>query len=377
MAQATSPTDPTLTRVRSHTTTVLMIDDQPMVGEAVRRMLQDQEDIDFHFCTDAGEAIPLAKELEPTVILQDLVMPDADGLMLLRFYRANGATKEVPVIVLSSKEEPVVKAEAFALGASDYLVKLPDKIELVARIRHHSTGYIHLLQRNEAFAALQEANVRIEQERAKSERLLLNVLPQPIAERLKQGQGTIAESFPEATVLFGDICGFTEMSAQISPVALVDRLNQLFSAFDHQVEYFDLEKIKTIGDAYMACSGLPTPREDHAEAAAHFALSMLEEVKRINELVGSKLNIRIGMNSGPVVAGVIGRKKFIYDLWGDTVNTASRMESHGIPGSVQVSESTYELIKDRFSFEDRGEIKVKGKGEMKVYLLEGPLAASD
>lgn len=210
----------------------------------------------------------------------------------------------------------------------------------------------------------------IEAEREKSELLLLNILPKPIAERLKQNHQTIADSFTEATVLFADIVGFTHLSQRISATELVKLLNEIFSAFDQLTETYGLEKIKTIGDAYMVVGGLPTPCDNHAEAIADMALEMQQQVTQFSANYGEPLKIRIGINTGPVVAGVIGRKKFIYDLWGDAVNTASRMESHGVPGGIQVSASTYQHLQDKFHFEARGTIPVKGKGEMMTYLLK-------
>ena len=210
-------------------------------------------------------------------------------------------------------------------------------------------------------------------ERERSERLLRNVLPDPIAERLKETPERIAEAYPEATVLFADIVGFTVLSEGMDPAAIVEMLDDLFSRFDALARDRGLEKIKTIGDAYMVAAGVPVARADHAEAAADMALAMLDEVARPRSPEGPALGIRIGMDSGPLVAGVIGREKFAYDLWGDTVNTASRMESSGIPGSIQVSVRTYERLKEQFRFERRGVIPVKGKGEMDTYLLRGRL----
>jgi class 3 adenylate cyclase len=220
-------------------------------------------------------------------------------------------------------------------------------------------------------SSFRSALEQLEEEREKSERLLLNVLPEAIAQRLKQGAGTIADSFESVTVLFADIAGFTKLSATVSPTDLVQWLNEIFSEFDSIAAQADLEKIKTIGDAYMVVGGLPHPRDDHAEAIAEMALKMQEAISLFNRKRGGNFQMRIGINSGPVVAGVIGTKKFIYDLWGDTVNTASRMESHGAIGEIQVTEATYELLKDKYEFEERGAIAVKGKGEMPVYLLKG------
>jgi adenylate cyclase len=214
-----------------------------------------------------------------------------------------------------------------------------------------------------------EEVLRIEQ--AKSENLLLNILPKPIAEQLKEKQNTIAQGFAEVSILFADIVGFTPLSSSISPEELVELLNQIFSCFDLLTEKYGLEKIKTIGDSYMVAAGLPLPRPDHAEAIAAMALDMQAEIQQFPTIYNTQLQIRIGINTGPVVAGVIGTKKFIYDLWGDAVNIASRMESHGIPGCIQVTELTYKLLQNRYLFKERGCLDIKGRGSMPTYLLLG------
>lgn len=211
--------------------------------------------------------------------------------------------------------------------------------------------------------------VKIEQER--SETLLLNILPHPIAERLKQDRTTIADSFTHSGVLFADIVGFTELAGKFDPSQLVHLLNGIFSEFDALADRHNLEKIKTIGDAYMVVSGLPLPQDDYAEAIADMALDMQHALRDFNIKTNQDFKIRIGIATGPVIAGVIGLKKFIYDLWGDTVNIASRMESHGIADEIQVTEDTYEVLKDSYRFERRGAITIKGKGEMTTYLLKG------
>ncbi|MEK0185071.1 MAG: response regulator [Oscillatoriales cyanobacterium] len=204
-----------------------------------------------------------------------------------------------------------------------------------------------------------------------TEKLLLNILPKPIAERLKVEQSTIADSFEEVSVLFADIVGFTELSARMSPTELVKRLNVIFSQFDQLAEEYGVEKIKTIGDAYMVVGGLPTPRDDHAEAIAEMALEMQAKIAKLSAQTGEDLAIRVGINSGPVVAGVIGVSKFTYDLWGDTVNVAARMEVTGVAGSIQVTDVTYELLKDKYLFKNRGLTPIKGKGDMVTYWLQG------
>ncbi|NET56507.1 MAG: urea ABC transporter substrate-binding protein [Symploca sp. SIO2E6] len=212
-----------------------------------------------------------------------------------------------------------------------------------------------------------EEALRAEQE--KSEGLLLNILPKTIAERLKQNQSAIAQQFEEATILFADIVGFTPLASSMSPTELVDLLNQIFSRFDRLTQQYGLEKIKTIGDAYMAVGGLPMPKSDHPQAIAQMALEMQREITRVTWNNSQPFRLRIGINTGPVVAGVIGVTKFIYDLWGDAVNIASRMESQGAPGRIQVTAATYERLKHQFLFEQRGEIEVKGKGKMMTYWL--------
>jgi adenylate cyclase len=219
-------------------------------------------------------------------------------------------------------------------------------------------------ERNAALAAL-----RVEQQR--SESLLVSILPRSIAERLKASQ-TIADHFDATSIIFADVVGFTPLSERLPPDEVVGILDRLFSRFDELVEWHGLEKIKTSGDAYMAVAGAPDPRPDHARAAALLALDMRDEAATSAIAGEAGLQLRIGMNSGPVVAGIIGTKRFLYDLWGDAVNTASRMESHGTPGQIQITRVTYELLKDEFVCEPRGTISVKGKGEMETWYLVGP-----
>ncbi|MBS3027845.1 MAG: adenylate/guanylate cyclase domain-containing protein [Dolichospermum sp. DET50] len=227
--------------------------------------------------------------------------------------------------------------------------------------------YLYEKLKKKEFRAKRELEIAQEQ----SERLLLNILPAVIAKQLKHHPTTIADSFHAVTVLFADIVGFTELSSQTSPAELVELLNQIFCLFDELAEIHSIEKIKTIGDAYMAVAGLPNYRSDHALAIANMALDMQKSVIYFNKENNLSFQLRMGISTGPVVAGVIGLKKFAYDLWGDTVNTASRMESHGIPDHIQICEATYELLKDKYLLEKRGLIKIKGKGEMMTYLLHG------
>ncbi|MCC6877574.1 MAG: adenylate/guanylate cyclase domain-containing protein [Sandaracinaceae bacterium] len=216
--------------------------------------------------------------------------------------------------------------------------------------------------------------VELARERERSDKLLANLLPQAIAERLRISPGAIAESAASVTVLFADIVGFTPLAQKVAPAVLVETLDAIFTRFDEIVEEHGLEKIKTIGDAYMAVAGIPVERPDHAKAAAEAALAMRKWVEEREPLEGTHLSLRIGMHSGPVVAGVIGKKRLVYDLWGDTVNTASRMESHGVPGDIQVSQSVWEAIAQDYELEERGQVAIKGKGEMRTWILRGPRA---
>jgi guanylate cyclase len=224
-------------------------------------------------------------------------------------------------------------------------------------------------QRQEALAAL-----RGEHERA--EDLLLNILPGSIAARLKASRGTIADQIGAASVLFADVVDFTPRSKDLPASEVVGLLDRLFSHFDTLAERYSLEKIKTIGDAYMVAAGVPEPRPDHARVLALLALDMVEATAPDGAVGDLRLQLRIGINSGPVVAGVIGRKRFLYDLWGDAVNTASRMESQGTPNRIQITQATYDLIRDEFECEPRGTVSVKGRGEMATWYLVGPRGAA-
>jgi class 3 adenylate cyclase len=212
-------------------------------------------------------------------------------------------------------------------------------------------------------------NVIIEAKNRENEELLLNVLPAPIANRLRGGEQRIADGFAEVTVAFADIVGFTAFTSDMPPQDVVTLLNGLFTRFDAAAQEIGIEKIKTVGDAYMAVCGLPEPVANHAERMVRMAIRMVHITREhaLEHKVGMKL--RVGINSGPVVAGVIGKSKYIYDLWGDTVNLASRMESGGLPDSVQVTRAVYEKLKGQFVFEPRGEIEVKGKGKVEAWLL--------
>ena len=220
-------------------------------------------------------------------------------------------------------------------------------------------------------ARIAERTQALSEATQRSERLLLNILPYSIVERLKRGDQTIAERYEEVTVLFADLVDFSRWSAQVAPEHVVEILGQVFTEFDALTERHGLEKIKTIGDAYMVVAGLPSPRADHREIMATMALQMLQGIHRLNEVLGTSLDVRLGLHSGPVIAGIIGTRKFAYDLWGDTVNVASRLESHGVAGRIHVTEATWLALRDRFTFEPRGEVEIKSIGRVKTWFLTG------
>jgi class 3 adenylate cyclase len=330
-------------------------------------------------------ALTAAKTVSPDLILLDINMPGMGGYEVCEKLKQEPQTSSIPIIFLSAGDDIDDKIRAFQVGGVDYITKPFQLEEALVRIQTHlkvQSLQKKLLVRNEELqqtvtalqktqAALEASEAALQESQEQTERLLLNILPLSIAERLKQDTSAIAEHFDEVTILFADIVGFTPLSTRIKPAELVNLLNEIFSNFDELTEKHGLEKIKTIGDAYMVVGGLPVPKPDHAEAVAQMALDMQGAIAHFQAKYSEQLQIRIGINTGSVVAGVIGTKKFIYDLWGDAVNVASRMESSGVPGKIQVTEATYERLKERYEFEKRGQVDVKGRGEMTTYWLVG------
>lgn len=342
---------------------VLVVDDNEVNRDLLARRVQRQG----HKVVGASngfEALEMMRSQPFDLVLLDIMMPQMNGYQLLETLKEDKKLRHIPVIMVSAVEDIESIVRCIELGAEDYLSKPFNPVLLRARINA-------CLEKKRLRDQEQAYLKRLADEQEKSERLLLNILPEAIAERLKRGENTIADSFADVTVMFADLVGFTKLSANLSPAQLVELLNYIFSAFDSLADKYGLEKIKTIGDAYMVVGGLPTPRKDHAEAIAEMALDMLEKIAQIPTKDGQPLKIRIGINTGAVEAGVIGSKKFTYDLWGDTVNTANRMESHGIPGAIQVTKATYECLSGKYMLKERGVVDVKGKGPMVTYLLMG------
>lgn len=352
---------------------------------------------------DASAVCGLHRQHRYDLILLDLQMPGADGFQVMEALKELEADSYLPVIVITA--QPDHKLRALQAGAKDFISKPFDLAEVLMRVRNMlEVRLLHRSLRNYSRALEQKVReveesrelirrqsdelrgvyAKVVAEQKVSERLLLNMLPYPIAERLKAHLDEVADSsfpqviadrFPEVSVLFADIVDFTGFSAGMSPEQLVEMLSDIFTAFDTIADNRGLEKIKTIGDAYMAAAGLPVPVDDHAARAAHMALDMIDAISRFNVVRGCNLQLRIGINSGEVVAGVIGKRKFIYDLWGIAVNLASRMESQGVAGRVQVTEATRGRLKDTFVFEERGTIATKGMGELHTWFLVGRTGA--
>jgi adenylate cyclase len=342
---------------------VLVVDD----NEANRDLLARRVRRQGHRVTlaeDGLRALELMQQEPFDLVLLDIMMPQMNGYQVLEHLKSDPNLRDIPVIVISALDDINSVVECIELGAEDYLPKPFNAVLLAARISN-CLEKKRLRDRERLYLE------QLQAEKERAEQLLLNILPMSVAEQLKQGQHTIADNFAEVSVLFADIVDFTRIAARHSPTEVVRLLNQIFSTFDRLAEQHGVEKIKTIGDSYMAVGGLPTPRLDHAEAIAEMALDMLDKIARFQTDIGEPITMRIGINSGPVVAGVIGTKKFIYDLWGDTVNIASRMESYGLAGCVQVSPETYKILQDKYVFKERGVLPIKGKGDMKTYILTG------
>jgi len=347
---------------------ILIVDDQKANVLLLEKMLHGNGYDAITSTTDSGEVCQLHLKNRYDLILLDLQMPGMDGFQVMDNLKIIETDGYLPVLVITA--QPGHKLRALKAGARDFISKPFDLAEVLIRVYNMlEVRLLHLEMKRLYDQVVAEQKV--------SERLLLNVLPHSIAERLKgrpeviadSFTEVIADSFAEVTVLFADIVEFTKFSEGVSPEVLVDVLNDIFTRFDSIADNRGLEKIKTIGDAYMAAAGLPVPVADHAIRAAHMALDMIEEMERFNEQSGHRLKVRIGIETGAVVAGVIGKRKFLYDLWGDTVNTASRMESHGVSGRIQLTESTRQRLSDPFMLEKRGTIEVKGKGEMRTWFL--------
>jgi adenylate cyclase len=342
---------------------ILIVDDT----EATRQLLARRLAREGHHVVEVanGRAALDRVALESfDLILLDMMMPDLNGYEVLTQLKADVRFRHIPVIVVSALDEIDSVVRCIEAGAEDYLSKPFDPVLLRARIGA-------ALEKVRLRESEQAAVAELKAEKERSETLLRNILPRSIIARMHRGETPIADRFHDVTILFSDIVGFTRMSMRRSASDVVALLNAMFSAVDQLALDQGIEKIKTIGDAYMAVAGLPEPRDDHPQAIARLALAMRQMVGEVSQRFGEDLKIRIGLHSGNVVAGVIGMHKFAYDVWGDAVNTASAMESHGLANEIQVSHESFLRLAGDFAFERRGPIEIKGKGPMQTYLLRG------
>jgi adenylate cyclase len=343
---------------------ILVVDDNASNRDLLARRLERQGHTVLQ-AEDGSRALAMVGEQALDLVLLDLMMPGISGYEVLTRLKADLRHRDLPVIMISALSELDSVVRCIEAGADDYLAKPFNPILLRARVGS-SLEKKHMRDREREMV---EA-LRAEKER--SERLLLNILPQAIVTRMNGGEAVIADHLPDVTILFADLVGFTRIASAMATADLVRMLNGLFSEFDRLAIEHGVEKIKTVGDNYMLAGGLPDPRADHACAVAGMAVAMLAAVERTSRDFGVPLQMRIGIHSGEVVAGVIGTHKFVYDVWGDAVNVASRMESNGLPNRIMISAATHARIRGRFRAEPHGMVEVKGKGLMETFFLLGP-----
>jgi len=358
--QATQPLAPCEAR-RHETGHIMVVDD----NDSNRGLLARRLGRDGHRVVEASSgraALDLLGTHEVDLILLDLLMPDLNGFQVLSKIKADERLHGIPIVIISGLTDMDGIIRCIEAGAEDYLPKPINPILLNARISA-------CLERKRWRDRERQYLSQLQSEKERSEALLLNILPPQIVERLNSGEELIADRFDDVCVLFADLVGFTEVSSRVTPARLVEDLNRLMSEFDALAQQLAIEKIKTIGDAYMAATGVPEHRSDYIEAMAEFALGMLQVLEIHNEVMATNWKIRIGVHRGPVVAGVIGKHKFIYDIWGDTVNQASRLEATSEPNWIHVSDPVAEVLSARYRLEPRGIIQLRGKSDIPSYFL--------
>ena len=349
---------------------ILIVDDQAANVLLLERMLRGAGYTSIASTVHPHLVCELHRQNRYSLILLDLQMPGMDGFQVMEGLKEIEKDGYLPVLVVTA--QPDHKLRALRAGAKDFVSKPFDLAEILMRV--HNMLEVRLLH-----LETKRLYDRVAAEQKMSERLLLNVLPQAIVERLKKQADVtanglseiIADGFPEATILFAGLHDFSRLTERMTAAEVVSLLNRIYSGFDVLVQNLGLEKIKITGESYMLAAGVPVPRPDHAEAIAEAALGLQQEIARHDAPNEETFSLRIGINTGPVVAGVIGKTKFSYDVWGETVNTAWHMETYGAPGHIQVNETTYAKLRDKYLFEDRGEFFVKDRGELKTYFLKG------
>ncbi len=330
------------------------------------------------------KALRAAANENPDIILLDIMMPDMDGFEICQCLKESEKTKDIPVIFMSALTDTMDKVKGFKLGAVDYITKPFQQEEVLARVKIHlrirelekSLKEQNIQLQKEIAERIQAEEIRrkyaedLEREREKSDKLLLNILPVKVANELKEKGKTKPESFENVTVFFSDLVNFTPISARYNPEFVISELNEMFTDFDDIMSKHYCERIQIVGDAYLAVCGMPVRNEQHAENMIKAAKEVISYLQNRNNGAKQPWQIRIGIHSGEVVGGVVGIRKYSYNVFGDAINTASRTESHSEPMKINVSETTYQKVKNKFSFRERKAIEVKGKGKMKMYFLE-------
>jgi adenylate cyclase len=350
------------------TAKILIVDDLPANILLLERMLGGAGYASVTSTLDPHAVHDLHEKNHYDLIVLDLQMPGMDGFQVMEGLKDLEQDGYLPVLVITA--QPDHKLRALKAGAKDFISKPFDVAEVLTRVRNMLEVrllHVEIRRKNEELKQLFDQVVA---ERKISERLALQVPPDSIAARLKARPDVTADSFADVTVLIADVVGFADMTPAVSPERLALLLDEIFAVFDGLAKQRGLKKIKTLGNSYMAAAGVPVPSPDHAARAANLALDMVDAVDRFNERGSHSLQVRIGIATGAVVAGVIGRRLYLYDVWGDAVTTASRMESHGVAGRVQVAESTRRLLGDAFLLEERGALDVEGKGEMQTWFVD-------
>jgi class 3 adenylate cyclase len=365
---------------------ILIVDDTPENITILSGLLASFQKA---VATDGEKALALVRgDNPPDLVLLDVEMPGLNGFEVCRQLKADPETQKIPIIFLTGNLDKKTTVEGFKLGASDFMTKPFDPDELMVRIttqlelsdsRERLEGMISQLETSSRLLKNSSEEVgrqkkALEEERNRTDRLLLNILPEHVAKELKEKGSITPRHYPIATVLFSDLAGFTKITKGMDATALVDELNYLFVGFDRIIRHHNMEKIKTLGDGYMAAAGIPVQNSTNPVEAIEAALELIAFVKsRKEENIKNGLppwELRIGIHTGEIIAGVIGSNKFTYDIWGATVNTASRMESAGEPGKVNISGITYQLAKDKFKCVRRGKIEVKNMGKMEMYFVD-------
>ena len=357
--------------------TILIVDD-----------IQENVSVLYRFLTDMGlkglvakngkQALQIAGVAPVDLILLDVMMPDLSGFEVCKVLKSQEKTQDIPIIFMTALTDTIDKIKGFELGAADYVTKPIQQEEVLARVKSHLK--ICKLQRQlqaqnqqlqQQTNELAKRNDIITKEKEKSDKLLLNILPVRVANDLKETGKTESEIFDNVTVFFSDIVGFTKISSQLETPVLINELNSIFTAFDNIIEQHQCERIKTIGDAYLAVCGMPEINPNHTENIINAAIDIIEYLTKRNQNIGGiKWEVRIGIHTGKVIGGVVGVKKYIYDVFGDTINTASRMESNSEPMKINISETTYQIVKDKFKATARDSLSVKGKGNMNMYFID-------